>query len=88
LSATALSATEIRLTWQDNSSDEAVFVVYRQDPGGDSVKIATVPANSTGYLDQGLRPGTTYRYLVRAWNQQAGASHRSNEAVATTPLGQ
>jgi hypothetical protein len=63
-------------------------VVYRQDPGGDSLKIATVPANSTDYVDQGLRPGTTYRYLVRDWNPQAGVSRRSNEAVATTPLAQ
>jgi hypothetical protein len=88
LTATALSATAIRLTWQDNSSDEAAFVLYRQDPGGDSVKIATVPANSTSYVDQGLRPGTLYRYLVRAWNPQSGASRRSNEASATTPLAQ
>jgi titin len=84
LTATAFSATEIGLIWKDNSRDEAAFVLYRQAPGGDSAPIATLPANSTSYLDRGLRPGTTYRYLVRAWNPGIGASRRSNEAVATT----
>ena len=40
------------------------------------------------YLDRGLRPGTTYRYLVLAWNPKGGASRRSNEPTATTPLAQ
>ena len=87
LTATAFSGTEIGLVWKDNSSDEDAFVVYRQDPGGDSVPIATLPANTVSYLDRGLRPGTTYRYVVRAWNLATGASKRSNEAIATTRTG-
>jgi hypothetical protein len=89
LSATAFSPTEIGLVWKDNSSDEAVFVVYRKGPGAaEFVKIADVPANSTSYLDRGLRPGTTYRYLIRAWNPTGGASRASNEAIAATRLAQ
>jgi hypothetical protein len=87
LTATAFSGTEIGLVWKDNSSNEDAFVVYRQEPGGDSVPIATLPANTVSYLDRGLRPGTTYRYVVRAWNLATGASKRSNEAIATTRTG-
>jgi hypothetical protein len=88
LTASATAATEIRLTWQDNSSDEAAFVLFRQGPDTRSERIASLPANSTSYLDRDVRPGTTYRYLVRAWNPTGGASSRSNEATATTPLAQ
>jgi streptogramin lyase len=88
LTATAISATEIRLTWQDNSQDEAVFVVYRKEAGSDYVKIADVPTNQTSYVDRGLRPGTSYSYVIRAWNPSGGASHGSTPATATTPFAQ
>lgn len=61
LAATQVGADRVTLTWKDNSSDEAVFVVYRQEAGKEWVKLADAPRNSTSYTDQGLRPGTTYR---------------------------
>jgi hypothetical protein len=63
-------------------------VVYRKDHGGDFVAVATVDTNQTSTVDRGLRPGTSYSYLVRAWHPGRGASRRSNEASATTPVAQ
>jgi hypothetical protein len=84
LTARAVSATQIDLTWKDNSSNEDQFILYRKSGSGDYARIGQVNANTTRYSDRGLSPNTTYTYLVRAWNP-SGASRRSNEASATTP---
>ncbi|MBN2181846.1 MAG: fibronectin type III domain-containing protein [Sedimentisphaerales bacterium] len=85
LIATALSSTEIGLSWVDNSSNEAGFNIERWN-GVVFVEIATVGANVTTFIDSGLSEGTTYTYRVCAYNS-AGASSYSNEASATTPGG-
>jgi hypothetical protein len=85
LVATAASATQIDLTWQDNSSNEDNFVLDRCSGATCSIftPIATLPANTTSYHDQGLTSGTTYRYQVRAHNAE-GDSEYSSVATATT----
>jgi hypothetical protein len=84
LAAKAVSPTEIDLTWTDNSNNEVQFILYRKSGTSDFVRIGQVASGVTSYSDRGLSPGTSYTYLVRAWNP-AGASTRSNEASATTP---
>jgi Zn-dependent metalloprotease len=69
LTATTATTTRINLTWQDNSSNETGFVVERKftsSPGSSFIGIATLPANSTSYPDQGLVTDQTYSYRVRA----------------------
>ena len=82
LSASALSSSQILLTWQDNSDDEEGFKIER-DEGAGFQEIATVPANQTSYLDENLTPATTYTYRIKAYNS-AGESEYSNTAQATT----
>ena len=82
LSASALSSSQILLTWQDNSEDEEGFKIERDDGNGFK-EIAQVPANQTSYLDENLSPDTTYTYQVKAYNS-AGESAYSNTAQATT----
>ena len=86
LTATAFNATEIDLTWTDNSTNEAGFKIERCQGAGCSnfVQIATVGANVTAYWDTGLSGGTTYSYRVSAYNS-GGDSDYSNIAIATTP---
>jgi probable HAF family extracellular repeat protein len=85
LTASALSASRIALSWTDNSSDETAFALWRQTDGGDFARIALVVPNTTGYTDSDLTPGTTYTYRVRAIGR-GGASAWSNYATAiTTP---
>jgi len=61
LIATAISHTQIELTWQDNSNDETGFRITRNDGA-----VITVAANITTYTDSGLTPATTYTYSVQA----------------------
>jgi hypothetical protein len=58
------SKNYINLYWNDNSSDEQGFRIYR-----DGSPIATLPSNTTTYQDIGLQPATTYQYRITAFNQ-------------------
>lgn len=85
LSGSASSASEIALSWTDNSSNETGFKIERKTgAGGTYSEIATVSANVTTYTNTGLSEATTYYYQVRAYNA-AGNSSYSSEASATTP---
>jgi hypothetical protein len=86
LTARAVSATQIELQWVDRSDNEKEFILYRRSGSGTSERIGSVAANVTRYIDRGVKPITTYSYLVRAWNPD-GASVRSNEAATTTGAG-
>ena len=84
LTASAASSTSINLSWTDNSSNEANFIVGRSSTnGGPYTDIATLSANVTSYSDTGLSGGTTYYYVVRASNA-GGSSANSAQASATT----
>jgi hypothetical protein len=83
LAATVLSLTEIRLTWQDNSSDEHAFALWRRTATSDWIRIAVVAPNTTRFLDRNVSPGTTYTYRVRATRDNV-ASAWSNEVSVTT----
>ncbi|RMG97272.1 MAG: fibronectin type III domain-containing protein, partial [Chloroflexi bacterium] len=86
LNATAVSQTQINLTWQDNSSDESEFHIERS-PNGSSgwIQIATVGTNVASYNNTGLNCSTTYYYRVRAHRHSDGQfSGYSNVASAAT----
>jgi hypothetical protein len=75
----------VRLTWNDNSSNEANFLIERKGPYDAAfVQIASVGANVTTYTDSSF-PGYSiyyfHAYRVRASNS-AGPSAYSNEAAA------
>lgn len=71
LTAQALSSSSIKVSWRDNSDNELGFVVARGD--GVTWQPVLVPANSTSFIDTGLKPATTYIYLVAAYNGSGGA---------------
>lgn len=86
LVATAISGTQINLSWTDNSGNEDGFRIERCTGSTctNFVQIAQVAANVTSFPNTGLAKNTTYRYRVRAFNV-AGNSAYSNIASATTP---
>ncbi len=88
LAATAVSTSQINLSWSDNSQAEDGYKIERKLVGGaDFVQIATVGTNVKTFSDIGLSANTTYIYRVRAFNTVAGNSGYSNVADATTLQG-
>ncbi|MFH1228250.1 MAG: fibronectin type III domain-containing protein [Planctomycetota bacterium] len=85
LAATAISATGINLSWNDNSNNEESFKIERKtDASGTYAEITSVAANTQSYSDN-VMDGSTYYYRVRAYNAN-GYSTYSNEASADIPF--
>lgn len=87
LLAMASSATSVLLSWQDNSYNEAHFVVEQRIGGVDTdfTLSTTAEKNTTSIEITGLEAGTLYEFRVYAENT-TGASGPSNIAEVTTPL--
>jgi uncharacterized repeat protein (TIGR01451 family) len=83
LAASATSATEVGLTWTDNSANESGFNIHRSNNGKTFSLIATVGSDVTTYSDSGLSVATKYYYRVRAYNA-IGDSSFSNTATVIT----
>lgn len=82
LSATAVSSSQINLSWA-NVLDETGFIVDRKIGNGSWSQRTTRGANVTTFSDTGLTPETAHSYRVRAVNA-AGESANSSTASATT----
>jgi hypothetical protein len=83
LVATAVSSTQITLSWIDNSDNETGFKVERSRNGTTFSQLARRGANVTTFSNTGLAASTTYYYRVCAYNS-GGNSAYSNVASATT----
>jgi fibronectin type 3 domain-containing protein len=66
LTASALSSSQIRLTWKDNTTNESYFILERSTDGTTYRRIASPAANAKTYTDGGLSAGTTYHYRLKA----------------------
>ncbi|OHA89568.1 MAG: hypothetical protein A2741_00625 [Candidatus Zambryskibacteria bacterium RIFCSPHIGHO2_01_FULL_43_27] len=79
LSATAVSTSQIDLSWTASTDNVAVtgYRIYR-----DSVFITT--SAGTTYSDTGLSSNTTYSYAVSATDAASNESSQSSSASATT----
>jgi murein DD-endopeptidase MepM/ murein hydrolase activator NlpD len=78
----ALSSSSIAVSWVDNATNEAGFLVARWN-GAAWVQVATVGVNVTSYTDTGLQPSTTYYHTVCAQNS-AGTGCASTYSTTTT----
>src|SRR5437762_3815010 len=82
LTASVLSSSQVRLNWQDDSTAESRFEMWRSSNNSTFTWHAQVGTNLTTFTDSGLTAGTTYYYRVRASNP-TGNSGFSNTASAT-----
>ena len=85
LIATAVSSSQIDLSWQDNSYNEQLFKIERAIGESDSYNpVGVVGTNTTTFSDTNLEPYMYHSYRVVAYNEVDGNSHYSNEADAIT----
>jgi predicted phage tail protein len=83
LIATAVSTSQINLSWTDNASNEQGFRIERSNNNVSFTQIATVGPNVTTYPSGGLQKNKTFYYRVRAYNA-SGNSAYTNTASAKT----
>ena len=85
LTATAVSSSEIDLSWTNNATNQTGFQIDQATSSNftQNLTTVTVGTNVTTYAATGLSLGTTYYYQVRATNS-AGNSANSSPASATT----
>jgi fibronectin type 3 domain-containing protein len=86
LAATAVSGTQIDLTWTAAIGTVDGYRVERSTNNGTTWTQVATGLTLTSYSDTGLTAGATYWYRVFAYNAQ-GDSLASNVASATTPGG-
>ena len=87
LSATAVSSSQINLSWTASTSAGVQYEIFRSTTAGftpsSTTLIATTATGATTYTDSGLTAATQYFYLAEATNLN-GTSLPSNQASATT----
>ena len=90
LTTSASGPNQINLSWQDNSPNETGWEVHRSTTGANGVftLLATLPANTTFYVNTGLTQQTEYCYMVRSFrNTGPNTNYGSffNTSCTTTP---
>lgn len=78
VSVTGSTAT---LAWNDVSSVEQAYEIWRRAPGETFIMAGRTSANAVTFTDRGLIPSTAYEYKIRALNNQG----RSKYAPADSP---
>jgi predicted esterase len=78
-----ITSNSIGLQWQDRSSDETGFEIWRATSSNGSYSLlTTVAANTTSYTNGSLNTNATYYYIVRA--VKLGAQSAYTGAVSAT----
>jgi len=84
-----ISASSITLSWsvsEEGTYPIAGYAIYRGTASGEEgdTPIATVDANTNSYTDKNVELGTTYYYIVKAFDNQSPANYSepSNEVSA------
>ena len=83
LVAAKLSSSSIRVSWDDVNYESNYYLEFATSPAGSWSQIASLPAGSVSYTNNGLVPNTQYYYRIRAGNA-IGISGYSAVANATT----
>lgn len=81
LTVNAPATSSATLTWNANTeSDLAGYKIYRATTsGGYGAPIATLQGNVTTYIAPGLQVGTTYFFVITAYDSAGNESSLSNE---------
>ena len=83
LTATAISTTQIDLSWMDGDTSQTGYQIDKSTDGGTTwIPLATINnANTKSYSDTGLAEGTPYYYRVQAIDAVAGSDYATTAAA-------
>ena len=84
LTATLLTADSVLLTWEDEASDEAGFLILQRANDGEWEALRSVPADTRSATIEGLDQATRYEFLVVS--ASAAGSSASDMAGVTLTL--
>ena len=79
----SVTGSTANLAWNDNSSIETAYEIWRRPQGGSFVFAGRTGANAETFTDLGLLPSTTYDYKVRAVNNQGRSRYAPSDNLAT-----
>ncbi|MFM7837678.1 MAG: fibronectin type III domain-containing protein, partial [Planctomycetaceae bacterium] len=85
LKLTAISRTQINLSWLDKSSNESGFLIERSLDGINFTQVAMVGPNIQAWSATGLVANTRYYFRVRAWNSGGNSAWSSIASIKTKP---
>ena len=85
LAVSAVSSSQLKLTWKDGSSNEDGFQIERCAGSNctNFAQVATAAANMTTYSNTGLTKKTPYSYRLRAYNGAGYSSYTTVVSKAT-----
>jgi hypothetical protein len=83
LTATTLSSSQIRLAWQETSTNATGFVIERSIDGVNFTKLATVGAADLSFDSMGLTASTTYRYRIYATSAEGNSAYSATTSATT-----
>ncbi len=84
LSGSAVSTSQINLSWTDNSTNETGFKIERKTGTGIFTVVGTTTSNVTTFIDNGLTPSTAYIYRVYSYNSSGDSATYSDEEIVIT----
>jgi cyclophilin family peptidyl-prolyl cis-trans isomerase len=88
LTATATNYSTVALTWNDNSNNEAGFLIgQRIPPAAGFSSLGTIGPGTTSVDIINRTGNTTYDFVVVAYDAANAQSPFSNIATVTTPIG-
>ncbi len=83
LQAAGQSASEVRLTWDDESGAAGLLKIERRQPGGAFREIASVSPGAGAFTDSGLPEATLFHYRIRAEGADGAEAFSAVAAAAT-----
>ena len=87
LTAEALSSSSIRLTWSDNSMNEAGFKIEISSwTDSDYRQIGLVMTGHNSFLVEGLSPSKHYSFRVKAYTASSESDYSNVASATTSPL--
>lgn len=85
VTATAVSASEVDLSWNASSGASGYYVLRSSDNGVNYTQLNTAPTAATSYRDTSVTANTSYLYEVEATNSVGTSAPSSPAAGVTTP---